>query len=48
MKAFIENYYLTILTSIKVILISITYFIIIGLSLGWTAAGMNDLGMTLG
>ncbi len=48
MKAFIENYYLTILTSVKVILISITYFIIIGLSLGWITAGMNDLGMTLG
>ncbi len=48
MKAFIENYYLTILTSVKVILISITYFIIIGLSLGWITAGMNDVGMTLG
>lgn len=48
MKAFIENYYLTILTSIKVVLISITYFIIVGLSLGLTVAGMNDVGMTLG
>lgn len=47
MKAFIENYYLTILTSVKVVLISITYFIIIGLSLGWIMAGMNDLGMSL-
>jgi len=47
MKAFIGNYYLTILTSVKVVLISITYFIIIGLSLGWTAAGMNGLRMGL-
>lgn len=47
MKAFIENCYLTILTSVKVVLISVTYFIIIGLSLGWIAAGMNGLRMTL-
>lgn len=47
MKAFIENYYLTILTSVKVILISVSYFIIIGLSLGLSAAGMNGLRMGL-
>jgi|GEM_PF-6494856 hypothetical protein len=47
MKGFINKNYVTILTYIKVILISVTYFIIIGLSLGLSAAGMNDLRMTL-
>ena len=43
MKAFSKKYDITILTYIKVILISFSYFIIVGLSLGFSAVGMNDL-----
>ena len=47
MKGFVIKNDQAILTYIKVVIISVTYFIILGLSLGLSAVGLNGLGITL-
>jgi len=47
MEGFVKRNYLTILAYIKVVIISVACFIIIGASLGLSAVGLNGLRIAL-